>query len=377
MDTVPQGRSVHSGHVLVFVCFAVSLFLTSREWSSLSRDSVESNVDKTMSSDLLFGVRPAVNGPIRIRKIPSNETRNVILIEPDMIATETIFKFSFHAGCFTMRNRETRNNCNNNAPYTKLDSILKNVNVLYHPRFGATRDATTLFLNLRHPVDRLITWYNYSHPDNCSNQSLGCLTKRKIEKDPGGWEFHFFRRCFSSLDKLIGTYKKDYTEGYTDNNFNSTCTYLADKLVSGERDENEIAIHMAANLRHYHTNTLAMYPFKETWVVRTDHVYEDLNALEVLLGGEDSQYGGSEFFSSITKYVDKYLVKQPVQPDVAKLLCCVLIDDLVVYNDVLNRAENLDDFSKYDEWNDVMKRCGVDTWTDLKEDCKSISRIIP
>ncbi|GAX13261.1 hypothetical protein FisN_17Hu198 [Fistulifera solaris] len=371
---VAQARGVHSSHALISLCFVLSLLLTGIEWSSLSQDTLESNVEKDMSNDLLLGVRPAVNQPIHLRDIPSNETRNVILVEPDMMATETIFKFSFHAGCFTMRNREMRNNCNRNAPYTKLDSILKNVNVLYHPRFGATRDATTLFFNLRHPVDRLVTWYNYAHPDNCINQSLGCLTKRKIEKDPEGWEFHFFRRCFPVFDNLIETFQNDFTEEYT-GNYNSTCTYLAEKLVSGERDENEIAIHMAANLRHYHTNTIALYPYKETWVVRTEHVYDDLNALELLLGGESDQYGGNEFFASLTKHVDEFLVKQVVPQHTAKLLCCVLIDDLIVYSDVLNRAGNMDEISKHDEWSDVMQRCGVDAWTKLKQDCSTISKL--
>jgi hypothetical protein len=310
----------------------------------------------------------------------------VILIMPDMTLSTTIFKFFFDSGCFMMRNKAARNNCKRQIPKTKLDKILKNVMHVYNPRVGATMKANCLLFNIRHPVDRVVSWYNQVNPKNCkvgqSNSSPACASIKQIRKDSDGWVASFFERCFPTIELLaesfaIQTKTSIESTKRTDVNANSnqtSCNDLAYELLqSGEENKNGIAADAACNFRYYHNKTLKQHPNKEVWVVRSEHVLEDLNALEVLLGGVEGQYN-LEYAANLTRPVAQYMQKQSVSERVTKLLCCALRDEFVVVNDVLHRAANFNNVLKYQVWSETLDECGFTSWADFQTECKTLVR---
>jgi hypothetical protein len=328
---------------------------------------------------------PSVHDSVSSIVFHTNATREVILIQPDMQLSATIFKFFFDAGCFTMRNKASRNNCKRQVPKTKLDKILKNIVLLYHPRAGATAKANCLLFNLRHPVDRVVSWYKQVHPENCegnSKWSLACQGKNQIGKDPDGWVASFFERCFPTIEDLAESFaiqtkttiETTKTDMNASNSNQTSCNDLAYKLFqSGEKNENAIAIDAASNFRYYHNKTLYKYPEKEVWVLRSENVLEDLDALEVLLGGVEGQYD-LEYAATLTRPITGFMQKQIVPKKVMKLLCCALRDEFVVVNDVLHRAANFNNVLKYQAWSETLDECGFGSWTNFQKECKTLVR---
>jgi hypothetical protein len=364
---------------VIFLIVACVILNTGIEWTAITAFGGLSGSSEAKQSALpLSDEPPSVHDSVSLRA--TNTTRVVILIEPDMTLTATIFKYFFNSGCFTMRNKEMRSNCNRGVPKTHLDKILKNVVQVYHPRFGATRDANCLLFNLRHPVDRVASWYQYVHPDNCKGNSkmhVACQGKKQIVNDPEGWGASFFVRCFPTIEDLAESFAIQTTTetATTDANSNQTsCNDLAYELFqSGKKNENVVFIEMAANLRYYHNGTLGRYPEKEVWAIRSEHILEDLNALEVLLGGEDGQYD-QEYAANVTGPLAKFMQKRTLSGKYTKLLCCALRDELVVVNDVLHRAANFNNFLKYQAWSDTLNECGFGSWADFQNECKTLVR---
>jgi hypothetical protein len=362
---------------ILVVCVVLTVLNTGIEWAAVFEGLSGSSEAKQGLTLPLSDEPPSIADSV---SLVTNATREVILIEPDMTLTATIFKFFFNSGCFTMRNKAMRNDCNRNVPKTNLDKILKNVVQLYHPRYGATAKANCLLFNLRHPVDRVASWYKYVRPENCEGNSKGhlaCQGKGQIGKDPDGWVASFFERCFPTIEDLAESFAiPTITEtATTDANSNQTsCNDLAYELFqSGKKNENAVFIDMASNFRYYHNNTLRTYPDKEVWVIRSEHVLEDLNALEVLLGGEDGRYD-QEFAANLTRPLAKFVQKQTLSEKVTKLLCCALRDEFVVVNDVLHRAANFNNVLKYQAWSETLNECGFDSWADFQKECKTLVR---
>jgi hypothetical protein len=364
--------------IIILVCVVLTFVNTGIEGLS---GSSEAKLGLTLP---LSDKPPSVHDDLVSLVTVGNATRSVILIEPDMTLTVTIFKYFFDSGCFTMRNRANRNNCKRGVPKTKLDKILKNVVQLYHPRAGATSKANCLLFNILHPVDRVASWYNYVHPENCAGNSkmhLACQARKQAQTDPDGWVAGFFERCFPTIADLAESFaiqtttKTTTTDASLINSNQTSCNDLAYEIfLSGKKNENAIFIDMASNFRYYHNNTLRRYPEKEVWAIRSYHVLEDLNALEVLLGAEDERYD-RDYAANLTRPLAKYMQKQTLSWKVTKLLCCALRDEFVVINDVLHRAANFNNVLKYQEWSDTLNECGFASWADFQNECKTLVRI--
>jgi len=66
--------------------------------------------------------------------------------------------------------------------------------------------------------------------------------------------------------------------------------------------------------------------------------------------------------------------KQILSQKTTKMLCCVLQDELIVYSDVIYRAENLNWAAKRESWSEIMNDCGFQSWKSLKEECIGLIR---
>jgi hypothetical protein len=371
---------------IIVVCVVLTVLDTGIEWAAVIEGVSGSSKAKFKRKQGLLKLPlsdepPSVPDSVSSLVIHTNATREVILIQPDMQLSATIFKYFFDSGCFTaMRNKKNRNNCKRQVPKTKLDKILKNILLLYEPRVGATNKANCLLFNIRHPVDRVVSWYKQVHPENCegnSKWSLACKAKNEIGKDPDGWVASFFERCFPTIEDLAESFAIkskttiEQTTKKTDVNANSnqtSCNDLAYELFqSGEKNENAIARDAACNFRYYHNKTLDKHPEKEVWVL------EDLNALEVLLGGVEGQYD-LEYAANLTRPIAEFMQKQTVSERVTKLLCCAMQDEFVVVNDVLHRAANFNNVLKYQAWSENLNECGFGSWVDFQNECKTLVR---
>jgi hypothetical protein len=109
----------------MLVCVVLTLLNTCIEWAAVFEGLSGSSEAKQGLALPLSYEPPSAHDDLV--SLVTNATREVILIEPDMTLTTTIFKYFFNSGCGTMRNKANRNNCKRGIPNTKLDKILKNI----------------------------------------------------------------------------------------------------------------------------------------------------------------------------------------------------------------------------------------------------------
>jgi hypothetical protein len=89
--------------------------------------------------------------------------------------------------------------------------------------------ATTFLWSLRNPIDRIQSWFYYSHPDNCGfvdSLSPAC----RLQKATSGWAFDFYRLCFATVEDFALALKsnskseKEEHVSVVGNNTNNTIT---------------------------------------------------------------------------------------------------------------------------------------------------------
>lgn len=96
---------------------------------------------------------------------------------------------------------------------------------------------------------------------------------------------------------------------------------------------------IARNYAYYARSVWAQRD-KHVAVVRTEHLWDDLTRLEVLMGGQVSTYGSLPHVQS-TQGSENSAVNTEMSADAATALCCVVPDELRVYQSFLAAAVNL------------------------------------
>jgi hypothetical protein len=182
-----------------------------------------------------------------------NMNRNIILIEGDLIAADTVLKYMLNQGCQTMRNKKKRYSCLDKLPASTLSDNVKNYMFLFHPRGGATLAANSFLFVLRHPIDRTASWFAYSHRSSCGHDggttmSMSCGAARDADRNPEGWQA-VFEKCFPVIQDLAGAVS-------VGNLAEPHCRSLAWSLFGTARIESGIGIHMSANYRYYYNKTV-------------------------------------------------------------------------------------------------------------------------
>lgn len=116
----------------------------------------------------------------------TNFTRRILFVHVGKSGGETI-KQVLAAGCSVMRNAKRRKDCLTGLPNSVISDQVEGYFHCFsvQPR-NMEANATSFLFNLRHPVDRVISWYKYVHPHNChpdvDSGSPACSTQvRKMQ----------------------------------------------------------------------------------------------------------------------------------------------------------------------------------------------------
>jgi len=231
--------------------------------------------------------------------------------------------------------------------------------------------ATTLLFVVRNPVDRFISAYKFSHPDNCITFDEG--RGWNVTNDIWGCNLplgarDFFRQCAPTLEVLANVPFEDINSNPRPM---SVCRQSIRGMVAGQDERyRKQSTHAYFNYKHYKHVTLdrheaasegnTTYRKIETFVVRTEHLWSDASSLDVLLNGtgnfdtkQRNVTHGSENYHKHTSTLSKRGYER---------LCCMLHDEISVFGEIIASAENLSGGDKVATMREVEGRCGILTF---------------
>ena len=290
---------------------------------------------------------------------------------------------------------------------------------------------------IRHPVDRIWSWYNYVHPQHCpskylswlqqqqqrrrlndgghspystdltqthppprkqsatknnigtttmietknnksslwSSSSVGisCQTVQEMTRIPTGFATTFFFKCFPTIqdwsDALLLSLTTEKRKGQNinrSNHIDDECIRLARQSIRGElpnyhknynntNDTGRIATHLMANYRHYMNHTI--YSDHQNnhqtnqittsnttiYVVRTEHLWDDLRSIDVQQLQGDGDFG-QHVGTAMTHGVP--IRRRPDDDNedhrrMVTIFCCALMDEMEQYLYLIHHAQNL------------------------------------
>ncbi|CAB9513455.1 expressed unknown protein [Seminavis robusta] len=208
--------------------------------------------------------------------------------------------------------------------------------------------STSFLVVLRHPVDRLISSYRYSHPANCRGKlrkgpfkPYGCHIEESSQTR-GTADYQVHRRCWPSpgMEDFAQAVLSPYAEFNTSHLANETLQYQKESPKLCRRMAHRMARglgpihpnpHMLYNYEYYMNRTVLKYPDKEVFGIRTEHEWKDLGDLDVALGGAAAY----------------------------QKMCCVLEREIFYYLKLLFKVKNLDDDVKQKGLEKVRTSCGI------------------
>jgi len=132
------------------------------------------------------------------------------------------------------------------------------------------------------------------------------------------------------------------------------------ELVTTKHSELFYLGHISLNYGFYYRRTFLKYPEKDVVVVRTEHLFDDLQNIEYLLGGtalvQGSVTGHESRDWGSTKYVSSGKITDPKD---LQVLCCAIESEARIYIELLERASNLSEDEKKESLEAFEDRCNV------------------
>ena len=277
----------------------------------------------------------------------------------------------------------------------------KNITVFQDPPMYAEKDdgmtkSTAFLVPLRDPIDRLVSAFNYHHPEN-SERNIEC-DNIQIKKFTNWVSKSFYCQCFDTVNDLVNVFMEDgvsskYIEKFKKPTEKVSCLEIAERVLMGKslykpypEDENEnqkvpglkdyqqfdlelilkqkgtyTIGHITNNYGFYYRRTFLKYPDKDIVTIRTDHMWEDLQNLEYKLGGTALVKGEATGHASVTHGSSTYVTSEKItDPKGLQTICCVISSEAKIYVELLERAINLSDEQKKESITAFQKRCNLD-----------------
>jgi hypothetical protein len=245
---------------------------------------------------------------------------------------------------------------------------------MYAYKPAEIHNSTSFLFLLRNPVDRVISSFRYSHPQNCESllvynatiQPWSCRTIEYAKKRRYATH-QLYTVCFPSaaMEEFAQNVLSPFPQGDTSHHF--VRTNIARQFIQGHWEDSP-APHMKYNYEHYRNITISSYPNKEVLGVRTKNQWEDIKALDIAMGGRGifSREGHQETHGS-----ENY-IPSPLTTSAYHKLCCVLEHEIGIFADILNRVINLNATVKQEMMDDVRHKCGLGTqsWDMWRRQCQ-------
>jgi len=206
---------------------------------------------------------------------------------------------------------------------------------LFHANIDNCWDDMGYYLfTVRNPIERMKSWFAYEKPGGAS-EAAWMRDRQSLYVD-----------CpFPTLNDLA-----ERGLDFTVHDVSDECHFRAHRAVRGiER----IGNHAYYNYRYY---LEAIKDSANITAIRQEHMVEDWNSMEQLLGGSDNAvraFPRKNFHDRDPK--DDYLSEKAQM-----LLCHALCDDIQAYKTILQRAINLSPSDVEDTMADLRKSCPIE-----------------
>lgn len=256
---------------------------------------------------------------------------------------------------------------------------------LNHHDEDAIQRATSFVVPFRNPVDRIVSAYRFSHPENCLSsfesedkavqnvtatngpQIRACVAKDQLLQSPTKLR-HVYQECFPSpamenfAQSVMSPWNDDHLNHTTTKDQKRSCRRMARDMVMG-RDDNHhrhpgaaAAPQMQCNFEHYAQRSFDLYPDREVFGIRTEREWEDMVALDQLLGGSGIfRRNGAMQTHGSSRYAPS-----PLSVQAYHKLSCVLEREIGIYLRTLHRRVlNLDVKTKQRHDEQLREKCGV------------------
>ena len=198
----------------------------------------------------------------------------------------------------------------------------------------ATWNESNAFLfSVRNPINRWISWYNYNFNSNHDETARGI--------------FQCFPKGIESLAQSL-TVAPLYPE-------QRPCWKRAWEIFSMTKSIPGWMWHVNPyNYQYYAKQSIQRYTEHEVFAIRTEHLWKDYRDIDVLLGGKNgtnSHHGNKVANKGTGKFTS---LSQKSRTN----LCCALINEMVVYEEILWRAVNIDNAAYFESMNNLLNDCG-------------------
>ena len=214
-------------------------------------------------------------------------------------------------------------------------------------------DAGAFLWPVRDPIDRLVSAFYFQHS---KNNPGGCPRERYME------HVLLFCHCFTHITDLVAQLEisnvndtKHFVHPVT--NQTTSCQDVARQALT-ERHTKRWG-HFSMNYQYYHDRTIGKFPHKDVVVVRTEHLWHDLQQVEYWMGGNATV--GPETRGVVSHGSEQFALKgQLTDPQQVQLLCCVVQAEVRLYVQILQRAVNLKQGEKQESIQALAQRCNLD-----------------
>jgi hypothetical protein len=226
------------------------------------------------------------------------------------------------------------------------------------------KNVTTFLWNVRNPIDRTASWFDHAIPGNAPPKK-GVHAKRS----KGGWAHDFFRLCHKDVDAFARSLAKQKTldQVPVSSTTGESCSQLSWRGVNGKAYSE--GSHLHYNYRFYANRTTARFPGKEVMVVRTEHMWDDLQNIEHMVGGGVLN---KEEYLTVDHGSSSFRTRSKLSPEGAKTLCCALQNEIAIYVDLLMKASNLNGKSRNESLSDLWNKCDMKSFEEMETTCRTI-----
>jgi len=230
------------------------------------------------------------------------------------------------------------------------------------------RDNSTTFLfTVRNPIARAVSAFNFDHPTNVPTGNDYWDHLKDI----------FYGKCFPTVEDLsiILTNKNDTkkvtVQDFVKKGINSTidCFEVGTKVLEGN---GHVLMngHLSKNYESYTTWTTTRYPDKEVFVIRTEELWNDVEALNhALVVAEENQTDHKNETPSLSfAYTSRtnishgsetFSVSSGLSKEGRAILCCYLSNENKLFEELVRRAVNLAKLEKEKYLDQLYSDCGI------------------
>ena len=208
---------------------------------------------------------------------------------------------------------------------------------------------------LRHPVQRLISAFNYERPIAWVQKS-----------------YPKFSKCFDTFaEAFFAAASKLRDDSYqNDTNTDDDCPAIALRVLQGE--VSEYISHFTYNYQYYEKVVLLPADDKHLLAIRQEHHAADLMSIHSILMGSvvtNTTTTSPTALDTSVRNVGLKVDLASIPPNVLQGACLVLCDEIQAYKRLLYRSENLAEQDLRESLQSLRETCPDEPIHHLRTDC--------